>query len=69
MVLFILSILDRQNIAAGRLGGLEDDLGMNDTQYQTSVAIMVRNWLFLDINSPTDSLFCSVRGISRWSDS
>lgn len=45
LFLFVLNILDRQNIAAGRLGGLEEDLGMHDSQYQTAVAIMVSSCL------------------------
>jgi hypothetical protein len=40
-LLFIFNILDRSNIANARLGGMEDDLGLSDTQYQTAVAIMV----------------------------
>lgn len=31
LFLFVVNILDRQNIAASRLGGLEDDLGISDT--------------------------------------
>ncbi|GLA92147.1 hypothetical protein AtubIFM57143_006810 [Aspergillus tubingensis] len=40
-LLFIFNILDRSNIANARLGGLQEDLGLSDTQYQTAVAIMV----------------------------
>jgi hypothetical protein len=40
-LLFIFNILDRSNIANARLGGMENDLGLSDTQYQTAVAIMV----------------------------
>ena len=42
-LLFIFNILDRSNIANARLGGLQEDLGLSDTQYQTAVAIMVRD--------------------------
>ena len=41
-LLFIFNILDRSNIANARLGAFQKDLGLNDTQYQTAVAIMVR---------------------------
>lgn len=41
-LLFIFNILDRSNIANARLGGLQEDLGLSDSQYQTAVAIMVR---------------------------
>jgi hypothetical protein len=40
--LFIFNILDRSNIANARLGGLQSDLHLSDTQYQTAVSIMVR---------------------------
>jgi hypothetical protein len=40
-LLFIFNILDRSNIANARLGGMQTDLGLNDTQYQTTVAVMV----------------------------
>jgi hypothetical protein len=40
-VLFIFNILDRSNIASARLGGLQEDLNLSDTQYQTSVSILV----------------------------
>jgi hypothetical protein len=35
ILLFLLNILDRNAIANARLGGLEDDLGLSDVQYQT----------------------------------
>lgn len=45
-VLFVFNILDRSNIANAKLGGLKDDLGLTDTQYQTAVAVMVsRQWI------------------------
>ena len=40
-LLFIFNILDRSNIANARLGGMQSDLDLSDTQYQTAVAIMV----------------------------
>lgn len=40
-LLFIFNILDRSNIANARLGGMQEDLHLSDTQYQTAVAIMV----------------------------
>lgn len=40
-LLFIFNILDRSNIANARLGGMQEDLALTDTQYQTAVAIMV----------------------------
>jgi hypothetical protein len=43
--LFIFNILDRSNIASARLGGLQKDLDLSDTEYQTSVSILVRRLL------------------------
>lgn len=40
IILFLLNILDRNAIANARLGGLEDTLGISDTQYQTAVMIL-----------------------------
>lgn len=40
IILFLLNILDRNAIANARLGGLEDSLGISDTQYQTAVMIL-----------------------------
>lgn len=34
IVMYILNYLDRNNIAAARLAGLEDDLGLTSVQYQ-----------------------------------
>jgi len=40
VILFILNILDRNTIANARLGGLEAELGMSDTQYQTALMVL-----------------------------
>ncbi|KAJ5739377.1 allantoate permease [Penicillium manginii] len=50
-LLFIFNILDRSNIANARLGGMENDLGLSDTQYQTAVAIMFVGYLLGQIPS------------------
>lgn len=36
IVMYLLNYIDRNNIASARLAGLEDDLGLKGTQYQTS---------------------------------
>ena len=36
MMMYILNYLDRQNIAAAKLAGIEEDLGLTDVQYQVS---------------------------------
>lgn len=34
VIMYIMNYLDRNNIAAARLGGLEEDLGLKGTEYQ-----------------------------------
>lgn len=36
-LIYVLNYLDRNSISQARLSGLEDDLGLSDTQYQTSI--------------------------------
>ncbi|GAB1217227.1 hypothetical protein ATERTT37_006463 [Aspergillus terreus] len=50
-LLFIFNILDRSNIANARLGGLQEDLGLSDSQYQTAVAIMFVGYLLGQVPS------------------
>ncbi|KAE8343733.1 hypothetical protein BDV24DRAFT_149346 [Aspergillus arachidicola] len=50
-LLFIFNILDRSNIANARLGGLQEDLGLSDTQYQTAVALMFVGYLLGQVPS------------------
>lgn len=40
VVMYILNYLDRQNIASAKLANIEEDLGLSDVQYQTSVSIL-----------------------------
>lgn len=35
IVMYLLNYIDRNNIASARLGGLEEDLGLHGSQYQT----------------------------------
>lgn len=42
-----MNYLDRNNIAAARLAGLETDLNMTSTQYQTSVSILFVGYLLM----------------------
>jgi hypothetical protein len=39
VLIYIMNYLDRNNIAAARLGGLEDDLNINYNQYATCLSI------------------------------
>lgn len=38
--MYVLNYLDRQNIAASRLAGIEKSLNMSNTQYNTTVSIL-----------------------------
>lgn len=35
ILMYLLNYIDRSNIASARLGGLEEDLGLTGSQYQT----------------------------------
>lgn len=39
VLIYIMNYLDRNNIAAARLKGLQEDLGINNTQYATCLSI------------------------------
>ena len=41
--------LDRNNIAAARLGGLQEDLGINNTQYATCLSILYVGYVSFDL--------------------
>lgn len=40
ILMYIMNYLDRNNIAAVRLAGLQDDLNLSSVQYQTTVSIL-----------------------------
>lgn len=49
--IYILNYLDRTNIAAARLGFLEEDLGLVGTQYQTCVSILFVGYILFQVPS------------------
>ncbi|KAK5948589.1 hypothetical protein OHC33_010348 [Knufia fluminis] len=51
ILLFILNILDRNAIANARLGGLEEDLGLTQKQYQTAVMAVWAGYISMMIPS------------------
>ncbi|KAH8601703.1 putative MFS transporter [Bisporella sp. PMI_857] len=51
IILFLLNILDRNNFTNARLGGLEDDIGLTDHQYNTSLMIMYVGYLLFQFPS------------------
>lgn len=46
-----LNYLDRNNIAAARLAGLEEELNLHGTQYQTAVSILFVGYLLMQVPS------------------
>ncbi|KAI5854472.1 pantothenate transporter liz1 [Tricharina praecox] len=51
ILMYIMNYLDRNNIAAARLAGLEDELNLTSTQYQTSVSILFVGYILMQIPS------------------
>lgn len=47
VIMFIMNFLDRQNIASARLAGIEEDLNMNEVQYQTCVSILFVGYILM----------------------
>lgn len=51
VLMYILNYLDRNNIAAARLAGLEKDLKLSSAQYQTSVSILFVGYVLMQVPS------------------
>ncbi|KAI9741769.1 MAG: hypothetical protein M1834_000155 [Cirrosporium novae-zelandiae] len=51
VLMYIMNYLDRNNIAAARLAGLEDDLHLSSTEYQTCVSILFVGYVIMQIPS------------------
>ncbi|KAI5844487.1 major facilitator superfamily domain-containing protein [Morchella snyderi] len=51
ILMYILNYLDRNNIAAARLAGLEDELKLTSTQYQTCVSILFVGYILMQVPS------------------
>ncbi|KAI4758701.1 MFS transporter [Aureobasidium sp. EXF-3400] len=51
VIMYILNYLDRNNIASARLAGLETDLALTSSQYETSVSILFVGYLLMQIPS------------------
>lgn len=67
VLIYIMNYLDRNNIAAARLGGLEEDLGIDSTQYATCLSILYVGYILMQVPSniiinriPRPSLYISV---------
>ncbi|KPM35960.1 hypothetical protein AK830_g10609 [Neonectria ditissima] len=51
VIIYIMNYLDRNNIAAARLKGLQDDLKLDDTQYATCLSILYVGYILMQVPS------------------
>jgi MFS family permease len=51
VIIYILNYIDRNNISAARLKGLEQDLGLTDQDYQTSLSILYVGYILMQVPS------------------
>jgi len=51
ILMYIMNYLDRNNIAAVRLAGLQDELNLSSTQYQTVISILFVGYILMQVPS------------------
>ena len=51
VLMYVMNYLDRNNIAAARLAGLEEELNLSSTQYLTALSILFVGYLLMQIPS------------------
>lgn len=51
IVMYLMNYLDRNNIAAARLAGLEEELNLTSTQYLTAVSILFVGYILMQVPS------------------
>ncbi|KAF5025363.1 hypothetical protein F66182_2528 [Fusarium sp. NRRL 66182] len=51
VLIYIMNYLDRNNMAAARLGGLEEDLGLDYNQYATCLSILYVGYILMQVPS------------------
>ncbi|KAL9046424.1 MAG: hypothetical protein Q9214_000736 [Letrouitia sp. 1 TL-2023] len=51
IIMYLMNYLDRNNIAAARIAGLEDDLGLTGSQYLTCLSILFVGYLLMQVPS------------------
>jgi MFS family permease len=51
VLIYIMNYLDRNNIAAAKLRGLEDDLNLNQEQYSTCLSILYVGYILMQVPS------------------
>lgn len=52
VLIYIMNYLDRNNIAAAKLQGLEDDLNLSPQQYQTCLSILYVGYILMQESHP-----------------
>jgi hypothetical protein len=63
---YILNYLDRNNIASARLAGLETDLKLTSSQYETSVSILFVGYLLMQSKQTATTLCTCADNISSF---
>ncbi|CAO1631491.1 unnamed protein product [Sympodiomycopsis kandeliae] len=58
VLVYILNYLDRNSISQARLSGLEKDLGLSDTQYQTALSLVFVLYISMQIPSNLMLAWC-----------
>ncbi|KAL8937129.1 MAG: hypothetical protein Q9216_004576 [Gyalolechia sp. 2 TL-2023] len=51
IIMYLMNYLDRNNIAAARLAGLEEELNLSGTQYLTAVSILFVGYILMQVPS------------------
>ena len=51
VLIYIMNYLDRNNIAAAKLRGLEEDLSLTESQYQTCLSILYVGYILMQVPS------------------
>ncbi|OQE17549.1 hypothetical protein PENSTE_c020G04681 [Penicillium steckii] len=51
VLVYLLNYIDRNNYAAARVQGLEQDLSLNDTQYQTGLSVLFVAYILMQVPS------------------
>ena len=51
IIMYLMNYLDRNNIAAARLAGLEEELGLTGTEYLTCVSILFVGYILMQVPS------------------
>jgi sugar phosphate permease len=50
-IMYFLNYIDRNTLAQARLNGLEDDLGMHGTQFNTAISILFVGYVLTQVPS------------------